>query len=267
MHFNFLAMIKALFFDIDGTLVSFSTHTIPASTIAALKAAKSKGIKVFIATGRPKAFIINLQQIEEYIDGYITNNGAYIFCGSEELTSNPITRQDTDALINYARRFDHPVIIMGKHDYGVLNYHKIVKDVFCGGLGILVDFPGRDAEEVLKEDVFQMTMFMPPEEEVKITQLTKRCISGRWSKDFTDITDKDANKGQGLVRISEYFGIKISETMAFGDGGNDIPVIRAAGIGVAMGNAGQDVKDSADYITDDFDHDGIFNALKHFNVI
>ncbi len=53
-------MVKAIFFDIDGTLVSFETHKIPASTHEALKALRDKGIKIFIATGRPQCLINNL---------------------------------------------------------------------------------------------------------------------------------------------------------------------------------------------------------------
>lgn len=64
-------MIKALFFDIDGTLVSFKTHQIPVSTIEALEAAKAKGIQIFISTGRPRAIINNLAALQErkLIDG------------------------------------------------------------------------------------------------------------------------------------------------------------------------------------------------------
>ena len=69
-------MTKALFFDIDGTLVSFKTHAIPASTIEALKRAKANGVKIYISTGRPFLFINNLGQIASLIDGYRTNNGA-----------------------------------------------------------------------------------------------------------------------------------------------------------------------------------------------
>ena len=78
-------MIKALFFDIDGTLVSFNTHEIPSSTLAAIAEAKAKGIKIFIATGRPKAIINNLTALQEreLIDGYITMNGGYCFVGDE----------------------------------------------------------------------------------------------------------------------------------------------------------------------------------------
>ncbi len=55
--------------------------------------------------------------------------------------------------------------------------------------------------------------------------------------------------------------------MAFGDGGNDIDMLRFAGVGVAMGNAGEEVRQAADYVTDDVDHDGIQNALRRFGVI
>ena len=55
--------------------------------------------------------------------------------------------------------------------------------------------------------------------------------------------------------------------MAFGDGGNDIGMLRHAGIGVAMGNANDDVKNAADYITTSVDENGIAHALKHFGII
>lgn len=64
--------IKALFFDIDGTLVSFRTHKIPQSTVDALENAKRNGVAVYISTGRPIMLINNLGQIEHLIDGYIT---------------------------------------------------------------------------------------------------------------------------------------------------------------------------------------------------
>ena len=78
-------MIKALFFDIDGTLVSFNTHAIPQTTIEAIAAAKAKGIRIFIATGRPAVIINNLSALQDrrLIDGYITMNGGYCFVGED----------------------------------------------------------------------------------------------------------------------------------------------------------------------------------------
>lgn len=67
--------------------------------------------------------------------------------------------------------------------------------------------------------------------------------------------------------MADYLGLNIDETMAFGDGGNDISIIKKAGIGVAMGNAGDNLKEVADYITTSVDEDGVMNALVHFGVI
>lgn len=67
--------------------------------------------------------------------------------------------------------------------------------------------------------------------------------------------------------MADYLGLNIDETMAFGDGGNDISIVREAGTGVAMGNAGDNLKQVADYITTHVDEDGVKNALLHFGVI
>ena len=75
------------------------------------------------------------------------------------------------------------------------------------------------------------------------------------------------NNSYTAQQIADRLGIDISETMAFGDGGNDESMLRAAGVGVAMGNALDSVKAHADYVTTDVDNDGVWNALKHFGII
>lgn len=92
-------MIKALFFDIDGTLVSFNTHKIPDSTIQAIEQAKEKGIQVYISTGRPFSLINNIDEISHLIDGYITVNGAYCFIGEQVISCSPIPVEDVLTLI------------------------------------------------------------------------------------------------------------------------------------------------------------------------
>ena len=71
----------------------------------------------------------------------------------------------------------------------------------------------------------------------------------------------EADKGKALIAMAAHEGFKVEETMAFGDGGNDIPIIRQAGIGVAMGNARDEVKEAADYVTTSVNEDGVRNAL------
>ena len=91
--------IKALFFDIDGTLVSFKTHKIPQSTVDALEQAKKNGVEVYISTGRPQLIINNLGQIEHLIDGYITTNGARCFVGDKVVSQHAILPEDVVSLL------------------------------------------------------------------------------------------------------------------------------------------------------------------------
>ena len=93
-------MVKAVFFDIDGTLVSFKTHAVPQSTIEALDLLRKKGIKVFIATGRHYTSINNLGDLK--FDGYVTLNGGYCFVGEDKVIyKHSIPDRDVEALIRY----------------------------------------------------------------------------------------------------------------------------------------------------------------------
>ena len=105
--------IKAAFFDIDGTLVSFQTHEIPASTIKAIEQAKEQGVKIFISTGRPVAIINNIDAIRHLVDGYITFNGARTFIGDEDIALMPIPENEVRAMIEDASRRDYSGLVCG----------------------------------------------------------------------------------------------------------------------------------------------------------
>ena len=263
-----MTKIKALFFDIDGTLVSFNTHEIPTSTVEALKIAKQNGVKVFISTGRPKAFLTsNLDVIRPLVDGYITNNGAMVDIDDEIVVKNSISHDDVQKLLDDAQQFDYPTILMSTNDFAVFNHKPVVEKVFNVGLHIPVDVNRIPIEEILGQDIMQVTSFFDETHEKILMPNMKTCVAGRWSHEFVDITSIHADKGKGLESVANYLGISISETMSFGDGGNDVPIIKKAGIGVAMGNSMPGVQHHADYVTDSVDDDGIANALRHFGVI
>ncbi len=82
-----------------------------------------------------------------------------------------------------------------------------------------------------------------------------------------DIIEVQASKANGLVRLCEYYGMDISQTVAFGDSMNDYEIVQAAGTGIAMGNSVQKLKDAADYVTDDIARDGVWKACRHFGWI
>ena len=89
----------------------------------------------------------------------------------------------------------------------------------------------------------------------------------RWHPDFVDIISPGGGKDQGMDAILDFFGISLEDTMAFGDGENDIPMLVKAGVGVAVANAKDNVKAAADYIAPSVDEDGVAEALRHFSVI
>lgn len=260
-------MIKALFFDIDGTLISFDTHKVPASAVRGIQLAKEKGVKVFISTGRPKPIICNLDDVLPYVDGYVTTNGAYCFIGEHEVNCDKVDIRDAKTIIAAAQRFNVACVVVGKKHIAVVNENEAFSNIFRKMLKIKTLDALSPVEDVLAEGVIQLTPFFTVEQEKEIMTPLDGCTCGRWHPDFLDVTAKGVDKGLGLEMMARHLNLEIGETMAFGDGGNDLPIIRKAGVGVAMGNAGDDLKAEADYITTHIDDDGVFNALKHFGVI
>ena len=129
-------MIKAVFFDIDGTLVSFKTHVVPKSTLHAIELLKKKGIKVFIATGRHRRSINNLGDLE--FDGYVTLNGGYVFAGKDDVIyKHSIPDKDIEALVRYQEKEGEFPCAFVQEDEIFMNYtDKAVNDVFH-----LLNFP------------------------------------------------------------------------------------------------------------------------------
>ena len=244
-------MVKAIFFDIDGTLVSFKTHEVPRSTIDALDILRKKGIKVFIATGRHYSSINNLGDVK--FDGYVTLNGGYCFAGE-------------DKVIRYLETEESFPCAFVQEKEIFMNYKdETVEEIFN-----MLNFPEppiRPLSEMKGKTVYQLVSFFTAEQEKKIMSILSHCESTRWNPLFTDVVPAGSSKRIGIDKMLEYFKIPLKECMAFGDGGNDIAMLQHAGIGVAMGNADDDVKQYADYVTDSVDEDGIFKALKFHNII
>ncbi|MBQ2225891.1 MAG: Cof-type HAD-IIB family hydrolase [Prevotella sp.] len=258
---------KALFFDIDGTLVSFKTHRIPESTVLALTEAKRNGSKIYISTGRPIQFIMNLGQIEHLIDGYVTTNGARCFIGDKTISINAIPHNEVEILLKDAKLKDYCSIVVGVDGIGIFNEKPIANEIFVESLAVPMTNILIPVEQVLKGDILQFSPFIDKETEDKLMPQLQHCVSGRWHPKFTDITAEKADKGKGILALAQHEGFDMSNCIGFGDGGNDTTMIKDCGIGVAMGNAIPELKSIADYVTSSVDEDGIANALRHFGII
>lgn len=263
-------MIKAVFFDIDGTLVPFGAKGIPSNTREAIEALRRKGIKVFISTGRHICWVDNLGDTE--FDGYVTVNGGMCLLADKRtcIYKHAIDRDDIVRLVDYANRHrDLPFSVVPETG-GI--FFNVVNDTVRDILALLHvdDVTVEPIERALDHDVVQLMAFFSPD----VMQRTRlfddtllSCTPTSWSPSFSDVIPTGSNKAVGIDRMLSHFGIDLSQTMAFGDGGNDISMLRHVAVGVAMGNASDDVKRIADYVTADVDRDGISVALRHFGII
>lgn len=258
-------MIKAVFFDIDGTLVSFHTHCVPESAEMAIRRLQEQGIKVFIATGRHMKVINNLGNLE--FDGYITLNGSCCYIGRDKVIYERTIPQDTiRKLIRYqADEEDFPCVFVREQDMFINYTNARTDEVFR-----LLNFPEPlvcDSREALRKEVLQLIAFFAADQEDRIMQALPGCEATRWNALFTDVVPAGGSKRVGMEKILAYYHIFPEECIAFGDGGNDIPMLQYAGVGVAMGNAREEVRRQADFVTRSVDEDGVAYALKHFGLL
>ncbi len=257
--------IKAVFFDVDGTLISFKTNTIPDSTQNAIMKLRDKGIKVIVATGRSINSLDHIKHIA--FDGFITFNGGYCMTAEGEVMfRKAIDPDDINNLITYSQK--HPL------NYSLMYEDKVeINDATPEVIGMYAHInlpvpPVHPKDHIDTENVLQANIFLGPEDEKSfMEQVMPNSVSSRWTPLFADVNPGGISKQNGIENFCRHFGIDVSETMSFGDGGNDISMLKCTKIGVAMGNANDIVKEIADYVTEDVDHHGIEKALYYFGVL
>lgn len=261
--------IKAVFFDIDGTLRSFNTKSIPESNMKCLKKLKEKGIKIFLATGRAPynlGFVRDVVDIE--FDGFVTLNGQYCFDNEGNVIyDNYLDKSDIERVLPYLEK-NEIACDFTEIDRTYLNLKndvvKKLEEELEGTQKFVVE---KDYRRALNNKIYQLIVFVDENNEKQILEYMPNSKSARWISWFMDVMPKNGGKNIGISKVIDRYGIKQEEIMSFGDGGNDIDMLKYTKIGVAMGNAGEDVKEAADYITDTVDEEGIRKALEYFNVL
>ena len=256
--------IKAIFFDIDGTLVSFKSHTVPESARRAIARLREQGVKVFIATGRLMKHVAIVNDIE--VDGYITVNGGYcITSAGEVIFESAFPRATVERVIDLSEQYGFDLNVMTHQDMYVSSMGERVKKI-ASMINIMPTVA--DVRTIAAtQPVVQMCPYISRELEQEIMPLLPDCVGSRWIETFMDLNVRGVDKSLGIQQVMNYYGLTMAEAMAFGDGGNDLPMVRDAAVGVAMGNACDELKAVADYITSSVDEDGVSRALEHFGLI
>lgn len=262
-------MVKAIFFDVDGTLLSFDTHRVPDSAVEALARLREQGIRLFVASGRRKADILRAA-LPDVFDGYVTLNGGYcLLADGTEVFRRFIPRQDIETLIELQNTPDaFPCVLVGDERL-LLNFEDEQVERLAAQLDLPIPgaAPRQEWIDAARSGISQMLWFFPPQRQERIMTHFPGCQAQRWSPVFADVVPAGIGKDIGIRHMTNYLGIRMEDTMAFGDGGNDIPMLQAVGLSVAMGEAPLPVKQAADFVTESVDRNGIAQALEHFGLL
>ena len=254
-------MTKAIFLDIDGTLLSFKTRLVPASAFDAMLMAKQRGVKLFIATGRHKKELgIDTHLCNFPFDGYVTQNGAYCFTNEVIVQSCPLQKSTIKALIELIEKNPITCVFCEENEMFLNSTDDHVRSLL--GKFKLPIPPVADISRALTSDIYQIVPIIPKEVEPILYTLPGAKVT-KWHDGGFDIVNEEVNKWTGIEKMIEYFGISREETVTIGDAENDIEMLLGAGFSVAMGNANDEVKKAAKYVTSHIDEDGIAKAFEY----
>ena len=261
-------MIKAVFFDVDGTLVSFRQKFLSDQLVEDLPALRERGIKIFICSGRALQDLENTGMLRgARFDGYVTLNGQYC-CDADgtAFRDAPISRSDLQGAYDVlTARPELPALLEGNGESWLTQINDRVREIY--EFLHTEPYPLCPVEWLLEKKVYQFVPFVDPEEEKLFLAAMPGCVSTRWHEKGIDIVPGDGGKGAGVRAAMERYGFAQEEVMAFGDGENDMSRMSEAGVSVARGTGEDQVKAMADYVTDTVEHDGVSKALRHFGLL
>ena len=255
--------IKVVFFDIDGTLLSYKTHKVPDSAKEAIKQLRSKGIKCVISTGRDLREMRKLPINDIEFDAYLTLNGNICLDKNEKMfAGNEIDPGEVEILVSIFKAGKIPFVLIGAEN----RYINFVDDVV---IRTQLDTNGTipDIGEYKGESIYQCLTFANADIKEKLDKMLDNCNITSWHETGLDIIAKTGGKDAGIRKYLEHHNLSRPQAMAFGDSDNDLTMLQYVGTGVAMGNGKDELKKVADYVTTDIDEDGIANALRHFKLI
>ena len=262
---------KMIVLDLDDTLLR-DDHSISVRTKDALMKAQEVGVKVVLASGRPTfgmrhiAQELNLDQYGSYILSF--NGGKIINCSTEEeMFSSTLSSEAVHKLFELSIRegvYIHTYI----GDEIITQDENPFTDIEASLTGLPINVVPNFVNAV-NEPVVKSLMVGPPEQlknvEIKLQVELKEEFSIMRSKPyFLEFTEKGVTKGTSLNQLIQACGIKREEVIAIGDSYNDLSMIEFAGLGVAMGNAPDDIKEVANFVTDTNMNDGVAKVVEEF---
>lgn len=262
--------IKLIAIDIDGTLVNSSKKITPAVKTAINKARKA-GKKIVICTGRP------LSGAQQYLNELGLNNkdDEYVVSFNGAVTESTSGKVLFKCGLDYAEYIDLEAIArklkLHFHAVGLNRIYTANRDLghytIYNSRIVRLEVSYRTAEEMEQIPIIKCMYIDDPkylDEKIQsplFDSMKDRVTFSKTEPFYYEATAAKTDKATGLKVLCDHLGIKAENVMALGDQANDMPMIKYAGLGVAMGNAVDVTKKNADEITLDCDHDGVAVAI------
>ena len=266
-------MYKAVFLDMDGTLLR-SDHSVSEQTVQTIQTLTGKGISVILVSARPiNAVLPTFRHIGlPAHTPLITLNGSYIVENEQPIFQAMIPPDLTLRVAEEVRPFKATIAYYLQREWfsevrdAWTDHEQKIMDVAVevGPIDELVsDWAAR------KIGPNKMMVMSEPPTIARIQQHLRSVYNGRLNiypskATYLEVMDTRGSKSNAVKFVSERLGLAPAEIIAMGDNYNDVEMIQFAGIGVAMGNAPDDIKAVADYVTDTNNNDGVRKAMEKF---
>lgn len=248
-----------VFFDIDGTLLD-DNKDLPQTAKEAVFKLQEKGYIVAIATGRAPFMYADLRE-ELGIDTYVSYNGQYVVSNGEVIYTNPLNISSLIELTDTALQNEHPIVFMDHEDMkaNVPEHPYIEESIATLKIN---QFPTHDPHYYKGRELYQSLLFCEEGQEKQYEEQFKDFDFIRWHPVSVDVLPKGGSKAHGIEKIANKLGIHAENIYAFGDGPNDVDMLKSIKNSVAMGNGVEEVKNVAKHVTKSVDEDGILHGLE-----
>lgn len=263
-------MYKLAVFDVDGTLVTKGSRVLLDSTIEALHTLKKKGINIAIASGRP-LFAMEQSLLKKIdFDYFICSNGMCVADGNKNiLFKQDMSVDEVEMLTKDFQEHDDAIMFQFVDKAYIYHGRKRISNMISHCLGridILVD-ARKTRDRHATSLPYAAVCFIKKSHVSHYRSTYPQYSILEFMEDYYDIFTKGCSKASGIQHLCEKIDIMISDVICFGDALNDFEMIRDCGCGVAMGDAMEEIKKVANYITEKSDEDGIYLACKNFNLL
>lgn len=260
-----MSKYKIAFIDIDGTILNHNIHDWDHDSINALKKAQLNGVLIFICTARPYDSIVKTGLFNIFKpDGVISTNGALAYIGNKLLFENRFPIAAIKKILKVCNSHNLCLEISSQKDryFTRLNniwlkrYKKKYHEIFINN------------KKIDLHKVSALLLFAPSEYDEIINHEFPdpiKCL--RFDDYAVDVTYFRNNKGEAVRKVLTYLNIDKSKSISCGDDFGDIPMFHETGLSIALGNAKEEVKKEASFITKDISLSGVAHAFETFKII